>query len=146
MTARPLAIGLLSVILGWAAMGCAEDPLSIDRGRESIMFSVPGSAFAPGDTIIATLENRSDRMLGYNLCLAALEQQTPSDWQPVPRHSPEFFCPLSVNPLGPGESDTLMQLVREEFPAGSYRFRTEIVWLLDDNQRFEVTTGSFSLE
>ncbi len=125
-------------------MGCAEDPLSIDRGRESIMFSVPGSAFAPGDTIIATLENRSDRMLGYNLCLADLEQQSPTDWQRVPRHS--LFCPLSINPLSPGESDTLTQLVREQFPAGVYRFRTEIVWPLDDNQRFEVTTGSFSLE
>ena len=108
------------------------------------MFSARGSAFFPGDTIVATLVNRSDRMLGYNLCLADLEQQSPSDWQRVARHT--LFCPLSVNPLGPGESDSLTQLVREEFPAGVYRFRTEIVWPLDDNQRFEVTTRSFSLQ
>src|SRR5688500_18245252 len=109
MTARPLAIGLLLVIPGWAAMCCADDPFSIERGRESIMFSVPGSAFTPGDTIVATLQNRSDGLLGYNLCLSALEQHTPSDWQPVPRHSPELFRQSTVIPLGPGESDSLTQ-------------------------------------
>lgn len=146
MTTKSAIIGHLSIMLAWTSTGCDDDPFSVERGRETITFSVPGSAFVPGDTIIATLVNGSDRMLGYNLCLAALDQQTPSDWQRVPRHSPEFFCPLSVNPLGPGESGSLKQPVREEFPAGAYRFRTEIVWPLDDNERFEVTTGSFSLE
>lgn len=144
MTARLVVMRLLSVTLVWAATGCRDNPFSVERGRENITFSVSGSAFAPGDTIVATLVNRSDRMLGYNLCLADLEQQSPSDWQRVPRHS--LFCPLSVNPLDPGESETLRQPVREEFPAGVYRFRAEVVWPLDDNQRFEVMTGSFSLE
>jgi hypothetical protein len=126
--------------------GCADDPFSVERGRESIRFAVAGSAFASGDTIVATLGNRSDRMLGYNLCLAILERQTPSDWQQVPRNSPEFFCPLSFNPLGPGELDSLTQPVLETFPPGAYRFRTEIAWPVEDDQRFEVTTGSFSLE
>ncbi len=146
MTTKRVAIALLSSNLAWATSGCSDDPVSGERGPESISFSVSGNAFAPGDTIAATLVNRSDRMLGYNLCLAALEQQTQSDWHQVPRHSPEFFCPLSVNPLGPGESDSLKQSVREEFPAGVYRFRTEIVWPLDDNRRFDLATSSFSLE
>ncbi len=39
-----------------------------------------------------------------------------------------------------------MQPVREEFPGGFYRFQTEVSWPLEEDQRFLVTSGTFSIE
>jgi hypothetical protein len=36
--------------------------------------------------------------------------------------------------------------VRDEFPTGVYRFRAEVVWPIEDNQRFAVTSASFTME
>jgi len=38
------------------------------------------------------------------------------------------------------------QPVREEFPAGVYRFRAERQWPLGEQERFAVFTGSFRTE
>lgn len=146
MTSSATSGRLLLIVFAGTMIGCADDPLSLERGREQIAFTVSGSAFTAGDTIIATLVNRSDHTLGYNLCLAELDHQMASDWQGIPRHSAGFFCPLTFLPLGPGGSDTLMQPVREEFPAGFYRFQTEVSWPLEGDQRFLVTSGTFSIE
>lgn len=145
-TPKILIIGLLSVVLARAVIGCTNDPFSPESGREKITFTVLGSAFVPGDTIIATLVNRSDREVGYNLCLAELDRQTASGWQHIQRHLPDEFCTLILLILAPGESAHLTQAVREEFPAGLYRFRVEVEWPLGENQRFMVATGSFAIE
>lgn len=146
MTRSAIAVRLLSIVFAWTVIGCADGPLSPEGGREQIAFTVSASVFTPGDTIIVTLMNRSDHTLGYNLCLAELEQQTASGWQGTPRHSADFFCPLTFSPLAPGESDSLTQPVREEFPAGLYRFQTEVSWPLEEDQRFLVTSDTFRIE
>jgi hypothetical protein len=141
-----IAVGLVWIGLAWTVLGCADEPLSPEREREQIAFTVSGSPFTPGDTIIATLVNRSDQTLGYNLCLAVLDRRADSDWQRIQRHSGDTFCPLMFVPLGPGESGSLAQPVREDFPAGLYRLQTEIRWPLEVDARFLVTTGTFRIE
>jgi hypothetical protein len=145
-TSKVLTIGLLSVTLAHAVIACTDDPFSPESGREKITFTVLRNTFVPGDTIVATLVNRSDRDVGYNLCLAELDLQTPSGWQRIQRHLPDAFCTLVLLVLAPGQSAHLTQPVREEFPAGLYRFRAEVEWPLGENQRFMVTTGSFAIE
>lgn len=145
-TLQPFLFGVSAVLLAHAAIGCADDgPLSPENGREEIGFAVLGSAFGPADTIIATLVNRSDRAVGYNLCFAELDRRTASGWQQVQRHAPNSVCTSIQLGLAPGESARLMQPVLERFPAGIYRFRVEVEWT-SGGERFTVATTSFTIE
>lgn len=135
----------LFALAGCVLAGCSEDdPFSPKTGREEIIFAVNGD-FRPGDTIVVTLENRSSRPVGYNLCLATLELRVDDDWQGVRRHPEGHFCTLILLALEPGESASLQQPVLEEYLSGVYRFQTEVVWPLEDNQRFRVNTDSFEI-
>lgn len=134
-------------LAGCAIAGCGEDdPFSPKTGQEEIIFAVNASDSRQGGTIVATLENRSSRPVGYNLCSADLELQIDTGWQRVRRHPEDHFCPLILLALEPGESASLHQAVLEEFPSGVYRFQTEVVWPLEDDQRFTVSTEMFEIE
>ena len=136
----PAALGL-PLLLVCAGAGCSGDPLSPERA--GISFRVAGSAFDRGDTIVASLENGSDRELGYNLCLADLEREAASMWERIPRR--DGFCPLIMLILEPGESARLTQPASDEFPTGVNRFRIEIEWPVH-GPRFAVTTDRFHIE
>lgn len=140
-----LRAGLLSVVLAAAGIACSDDPFSPEIGREEIMFTVLGRSFEPGDTIVATLGNRSERVAGYNLCFTELERRIDSGWQRIQRHPPNSVCPAILLGLAPGASASLTQPVREDFPTGLYRFRTDVHWPLDEAKQFTVTTGTFAI-
>jgi hypothetical protein len=126
----------LFALASCAMTGCSEeDPFSPETGREEIVFAVNGD-FRPGDIIVATLENRSSRPVGYNLCLADLELRVGTDWQRVRRHPEGHACTLILLALEPGESTSLQQPVLDEHLSGVYRFQTEVEWPLEDYQRF----------
>jgi len=70
--------GFFSLLRVATAIGCDDDPFSPENGRAEVPFTVSESTFAPGDTIVATLSNRSDREVGHNLCFVELDRRTSS--------------------------------------------------------------------
>jgi hypothetical protein len=97
----------------------------------------------PAGEIRITLTNRTDALIGYNLCVAALERLEAGQWADVPER-PAEICTMELRTLQPGGSDDFTHTIPQAVPPGVYRFRTGVESPLGDAQasvasdRFEV--------
>ena len=94
-----------------------------------VEFSVRTSEFATGDTLSATLTNRSDMTVVYSFCPVSLEHKIASGWSTVQmqfgRHE-GALCAAMAFGLLPGGVAEYRHIVPSGFAAGLYRLRMEV--------------------
>jgi len=109
---------------------------------EGIQYEVHDTLFSTGDTVTLVLTNTTDRDLGYNLCVGALELWDGTEWHWVRKLPENVACILPLYILVPGDSAQYRQPVYDFIRGGTYRFRDEIEWM-DNGSRVEVISNGF---
>ena len=118
----------LAALLGLT--GCAA--LSSDSGRPfeaefapaGLQFSSAPALAAAGGVSDLSLRNGAAVPVGYNLCIAALEQFEGGLW--VPARAIGLSCPQSFQSLAPGETATAQAALPATLEPGVYRFVTQL--------------------
>ena len=100
------------------------------------------TAYAPGSDVLLQLVNETDGVVGYNLCMAALEQETPDGWQPAGESE---MCTMIQNGLEPGDSAAYTKTLAADLPAGRYRYATDVERRAT-GRREQVATDAFAVE
>jgi hypothetical protein len=130
--------------LAAAALLAACNGLTSGPGRADVVYEADRQAYTPQDEILTTLVNTSDARVGYNLCVATVEQRSADGWRQVQR-TPAHPCALILFSLEPGESATFRESA-SHFPGpGTYRLRTAIEAPVPGPQR-EVVTDPFTVQ
>jgi hypothetical protein len=135
-----LAVGLVVMWVG--AWSCAPPEQSLE-GDEALQLSVEPAEVRAGDEVVLTLTNRSGDPVGYNLCVAVLDQRAADEWVERPER-PTEFCTMELRVLPPEESATYRHTVPAELPPGEYRFRTGVESPLGEG-RVEVGSSPFRI-
>ncbi|HYR11125.1 MAG TPA: hypothetical protein VEQ60_25315 [Longimicrobium sp.] len=135
---RVRILALAAVALLPACNGLISDP------EPNVVYEADRRAYTPQDEIVTTLVNTSDTRVGYNLCVATVEQRTGGGWRQVQR-TPEHPCAMILFSLAPGESATFRESA-SRFPGpGIYRLRTDIETPVPGPRR-EVVTDPFTVQ
>ena len=108
------------VLLVCAACGMAVSP----DGVPGVVLRTDRAVYAPGDAVALELVNASPATVGYNLCGAALERRSGSDWEPV--EGPGQVCPMILLTLQPGGRAEGRVVLPAGLPDAVYRVRTGI--------------------
>jgi hypothetical protein len=95
-------------------------------GANALTLSVAPESPTPGAEVTLILRNRSEEMIGYNLCTSSLMRQVGDAWEPVPS---DRVCTMELRTLEPGDEATFPLEMEADVPAGTYRFETRIEWL-----------------
>jgi hypothetical protein len=139
------SIGVMTPLVAVLLCGCVPaDPAQGPAGVADLRVS-PAEARA-GEEVMLTLENRSDRELGYNLCPAVLDRRTDAGWEEWPE-APAEVCTMELRTLAPARSGSYRHTLPSGMPAGEYRFRTTVEAPLGEGRvdvasaPFEVVTG-----
>jgi hypothetical protein len=126
--------------LAFVGGGCAPAGPPAGAGGVADLRVTPGEA-QPGDEVMVTLANRSDRELGYNLCVAVLDRREDGDWVEWPE-PPAEVCTMELRMLSPGETASFRHTLPPRLVAGEYRFRTDVEAPLGEG-RVTVTSAGF---
>jgi hypothetical protein len=127
--------------------GCAPaDPGSGPQGPAELRVS-PGEV-SPGDEVMITLLNRSERELGYNLCVAVLDRREgegdeAGEWVEWP-DPPAEICTMELRVLDPGNTSSFRHTIPGGVTPGEYRFRTGVESPLGEG-RVDVVSDSFRI-
>lgn len=113
-------LSLLSAVLLAACSGLLSEP-----APAGIDYQVDRREYTPRDTIVTILTNTSENDVGYNLCMAELEQRVGAGWTRVQRN-PEQVCILPLYTLDPGETASYREPASHVPGPGTYRLRTRI--------------------
>jgi hypothetical protein len=135
-----VAVGLAMMCAG--AWSCAP-PERNGEGGATLELSVEPAEVRAGDEVILTLVNRSGDPVGYNLCVAVLDERRADEWVERPER-PTEFCTMELRVLPPEESATYRHTVPAELPSGEYRFRTGVESPLGEG-RVEVGSSPFRI-
>lgn len=100
------------------------------------------AAYAPGGEVRLQLVNATDQGVGYNLCTAALEQETPDGWRPAGEAA---VCTMIQNGLEPGDTASYTKTLDAGLPAGRYRYVADVEHRAS-GRREPVATDTFSVE
>jgi hypothetical protein len=128
---------LVSMLAGCAPADPADGP-----GAVADLRVTPAEARA-GDEVMLTLENRSDRPLGYNLCPAVLDRRAGADWEEWPE-APAEVCTMELRTLSPESSSSFRHTLPSRLEPGEYRFRTTVEAPLGEG-RVEVASEPFAV-
>jgi hypothetical protein len=135
--------GLIGVCVWGLSLGaCAPqepsgDPVGVAELR------VSPDEVAAGEEVDVTLVNRSEDLLGYNLCPAVLDRREGDGWVEDPLR-PAEVCTMELRTLAPGDSGHFRHTVPPALTAGEYRFRVGIEAPLGGG-RVEVASGPFQV-
>jgi hypothetical protein len=109
-------LGLVILVL---ACGSPSEPLS---GRVTL---TPAKAdYVGGETVVATLENRSELTLTYSECSLELERLVGARWTVVPRT--RIICLGILNLVPPGAEAAMSLWLEPERPADAYRLTASL--------------------
>ena len=129
---RVRILALAAVALLPACNGLMSDP------EPNVVYEADRRAYTPQDEIVTTLVNTSNIRVGYNLCIATVEQRTGGGWRQVQR-TPEHPCATILFSLEPGESATFREPASALPGPGTYRLRTAVETPVPGPQRGVVT-------
>ena len=119
------------IILLVCAVLIASCSSPTESSFRQVEFTVEPLQVVIGDSITATLSNRSAVTIEYSFCPRALKQRTNAGWliaqQPfgVPL-IPRTACVGVAYQLAPGESAQYRQVITEDVEAGRYRLRMDV--------------------
>jgi hypothetical protein len=136
---RTRILSLAAVALLAACSGLMTDPQ-----RTDVVYQADRQAYTAQDSIATVLLNTSQAEVGYNLCVATLEQRVGGGWTQVAR-SPEHPCALVLFTLAPGESAAWREPASAVPGPGTYRLRTSVEIPLSGSQR-DVVTDPFTVQ
>ena len=88
-----------------------------------------------------SLRNGAAMSIGYNLCIAALEQLGGDLWIPAPTIA--VSCPQSFHALAPGETATGQAALPATLEPGVYRFVTQLSSSSEDLPDVQLRSESF---
>lgn len=91
-----------------------------DAGARLLNITTVEDTLPPGASAEIRLENRSDRIIGFNLCPKVLERQADGSWTELPETRPEA-CTLEIRILAAGETVVETTGIPIDLEAGSYR-------------------------
>ena len=133
-------IGLFACVL---LIGSCSLPT--ESSHRQVEFSVGLERLAIGDTLTATLLNRSEHIVEYSFCPTALERRTSKGWLTVQQPfglpaEPRSMCVGIAYELPAGESAEYRQVITEEVHAGRYRLRLYVS--IGDDRAF-ISTSEF---
>ncbi|MGI9174744.1 MAG: immunoglobulin-like domain-containing protein [Rhodothermales bacterium] len=125
--------------------GC--DLLSSDASGEIVLTTV-GDVYAPGEAVMLLIENGTSRIIGFNLCAAAVEYQTEGRWHSATENT--IICPGILYTLKPGRTLTNARQLCERLPAGTYRIRGTFGTVSDESENGEpfetATSNTFTVQ
>lgn len=110
--------------------------------RVSSDFTTDKQTYKAGETVVLSLENKSDEDLGYNLCSAYYEQKNENGWLAMPSLR---LCTAEVYSLEPGRITTYEYELDASLPAGEYRF-VAIIHLLKTEMKGKRISNIFAVE
>lgn len=108
--------------------GCSSPT---ESSSSQLEFTVRPERIAAGDSLTATLFNRSEYTVVYSFCPAALDRRTNAGWltvqQPfgVPAGTMSMCVGIAYE-LAPGETAEYRQVITEDVEAGRYRLRLNV--------------------
>ncbi len=105
---------------------------------------VDRDAVSAGEDVTLTLTNRSDEMIGYNLCVSTLEYRDGESWVQA-AEQPTEICTMELRTLSPDGSDSFRHTMPAGLPPGEYRMWTNVEWPLGAGQE-TLITRSFRIE
>ena len=122
---KAFALAALLGLTGCAALSSdSARPFEAEFAPAGLQFSsAPAIAPAGGVSDLA-LRNGAAVPVGYNLCIAALEQFEGGLW--VPARAIGLSCPQSFQSLAPGETATAQAALPATLEPGVYRFVTQL--------------------
>jgi hypothetical protein len=129
-------------VLAAMLAGCAPADSAGNTGAVADLRVTPTEARA-GDEVMLTLENRSDRPLGYNLCPAVLDRRAGEDWEEWPE-APAEVCTMELRTLSPESSSSFRHKLPSGLEPDEYRFRTTVEAPLGED-RVEVVSEPFAV-
>jgi hypothetical protein len=138
-----------AIALGWVAgalllgSACAPPAAAPEGQTAMVELNVDRSQQRAGGEIRLTLTNRSSDLIGYNLCVAALDRLEGEEWVEVPER-PAEVCTMELRTLAPGGSDTFPHTLPRTLAPGVYRFRTGVESPLGESQ-VGLTSGRFEV-
>jgi hypothetical protein len=124
-----------------------------------VTLTTDSGCYHPGDTVVITLENLSERIVGYNLCggFIPVERLEDGTWQGVKMDSglddypnAAHACTGEMHLLQTGQHDAAQRRFPPEMPSGRYRLRTEVS--IDVNaatglpESYDIYTNEFEVE
>ena len=131
------ALRIIALFLPLSACGL---PTSGDSTRR-IHFDTERPEYRAGEEVLAQLENRSERSIGYNLCFTTIEDHREGEWREVAIFG-AGLCQLVLVELPAGAVAQSRARVPTHLAPGLHRLRTRIEM---QGGREEVITAQFSI-
>jgi hypothetical protein len=107
--------------------GCAASnvgPFEAEYAPAGLQFAAGQEHAQAGGVIDLSLRNGAERPIGYNLCMAALEQFDAGLWVPARSHA--VSCPQDFASLAPGPTVAGHAALPGSLEPGLYRFVTQL--------------------
>ena len=124
--AASMRLSIVPIILLLGACATQQNPALFEAEYPPAgvqLATAPGTS-APGGVVDLSLQNGAARPVGYNLCIAALEQLEAGLWVPARSHA--VSCPQSFASLGAGATATGQAALPASLAPGLYRFVTQL--------------------
>lgn len=136
-----LVIGLLLVCAG-CSRPFAEDPETLEKDAQEVVFTTDRRSYAPGITLFRKLENKgSDPFYYYSECVE-LEQEQGATFVRIEGYD---LCSTGISIIDPGAHERFGVLIDEDWEAGTYRYSTKVYLQLDRQQEQQVYTDIFTI-
>ena len=121
---RFLVLPALLALCGCAALSGSARPFEAEHAPSGLQLSTEPALARAGGVSDLSLRNGAAMPIGYNLCIAALEQLGGGLWIPAPTIA--VSCPQSFQALAPGETATGQAALPATLEPGVYRFVTQL--------------------
>lgn len=104
--------------------GCELLDLPADRSSK-VVFATEQRVYAPGDTVMLRLENKTNQLVRYNLCFSTLEQKDGAAWEDADERRP---CPAALFGLQPDSVATDRIALPTGLAPATYRYKGTITY------------------
>jgi hypothetical protein len=120
---RTFAILLFSTLLAGCPNVETPDPRAVHPDR---LLSTDSETYRAGGSVTVVLTNHLEEQVGYNLCVAVLEEaDTAGTWHRAPV-TDDRVCTMELRILDPRESASFTHELPSELTTGTYRYSTDL--------------------